>query len=216
MLVGRRDCRGRLRVCTADVPAASPWGAGQGYGPFCICPTSPCCGWDRGKDAGERRGSGGCQQANAAEPGRGTARSLRPRQNVGEAAPQSLCLGVSSASSPLQPDGLGPGDGVFSHEEVFFAWLPRAEACCYDNRRRLLRAERHGRKGRKRDGGGEGLSQERVRQRHGGSMQGAGMEDTPRDAAVRRGWALHLLPRLMTPVCKRRVWACRQCCMPAA
>lgn len=117
--MGRRDCRDRLRVCTADVPAASPWGAGQGHGPFCICPTSPCCGSDRGKDAGERRGSRGCQQANAAEPGWGTARSRRPRQNVGEAAPQSLCLGVSSASFPPQPDGLGPGAGVFSHEEVF-------------------------------------------------------------------------------------------------
>lgn len=47
----------------------------------------------------------------------------------------------------------------------------------------MCRAEQ-GRKGRKRDGSGEGLSQQKVRQRQRVSMHGAGMEDTPRDAAI--------------------------------
>lgn len=35
-----------------------------------------------------------------------------------------------------------------------------------------------GKKGRKRDGSGEGLSQQGARQKHGVNMHGAGMEDT--------------------------------------
>ena len=54
--------------------------------------------------------------------------------------------------SPPKPDGLEPGASAFSHEEVFLleglAWLPRADACCYDNGRRLLCAERNGEEGK--------------------------------------------------------------------
>jgi len=47
----------------------------------------------------------------------------------------------------------------------------------------VCRAEQ-GKKARKSDGGGEGLSLQGVRQRHGLSMCSAGMEDTPGNAAI--------------------------------
>lgn len=71
----------------------------------------------------------------------------------------------------------------------------------------MCRAEQ-GRMGRKRDCGEEGL---RARQRHRVSMLGAGLEDTPRDEAI-KGHPEELgfgpSPWLMTPPCTRRVCAC--------
>lgn len=79
----------------------------------------------------------------------------------GARQPPIPLLGGSLASSPLQPDGLEPGAGVFSREEVFLleglAWQPWADACCYDNGRRLLCAEQN-RGGRE----GKGMAVEKV------------------------------------------------------
>lgn len=72
-----------------------------------------------------------------------------PRQNgwVGRGSSPFLCLGVSLATSPLQTDGSRSPAGAFSQEEMFLleglARPPRADACCYDNRRRLLCAEQN-------------------------------------------------------------------------
>ena len=141
-LMGRRDCWGRSQMCTADVHAASLWGAGQEHGPFCICPTSPCCGSDREREgcgqAQRERGSVSkpthevrlCCRDRLGDSSLGvplcptpSAGEHNPRQNVwvGSGSPPSLCLGVSSASSPPQPDGWGR-EPVLSPMRRCFCW----------------------------------------------------------------------------------------------
>lgn len=117
-------------------------------------PTSPCWGSDGQKEGcgrGRERGGGStpmhevcvCVQLRAGNMAKHVA---------GGRQPLSLCLGERLGLLPTAARWLRDGAGALSPEEVFLleglAQPPRADARCYDNRRRLLCASGAGEEGK--------------------------------------------------------------------